>query len=387
MLLSTSLVAWRVDARRGQNSNEGPARRESEIIKLVREHFYNSKIAEKWAAKHEHFAKEARDEASFSLLAKRALADLATSHTGYYDKHDPEYYALLSIFSSIFKSPPVEPDSPGADLTPDNIVRVIFAGGPAEKAGLRRGDKIVTADGKPFHRIDSFRGRSGKSVALDVIRHAKADPIMIQLTPRRIDPKKEWLEAQIAGSRIIDRKGKKIGYVPMFSGSGEAFEETLRLTFNEKLRPADALVIDFRNGFGGCNPSFVNLFTREPPALRFVDRAGNEEVNDAQWRKPVVLLINRGSRSGKEAVAYALKKHNLATLVGERTAGAVVGGRLFKLGDDAIMYLAVSDVRVDGVRLEGVGVEPDVAVPDELPFADGRDPQLEKALDVAAEAR
>jgi carboxyl-terminal processing protease len=70
--------------------------------------------------------------------------------------------------------------------------------------------------------------------------------------------------------------------------------------------------------------------------------------------------------------------------VGERTAGAVVGGRLFKLADDAIMYLAVSDVRVDGARLEGVGVEPDVAVADDLPFADGRDPQLEKAVDLAA---
>jgi carboxyl-terminal processing protease len=340
-----------------------------------------------WAATHEHFAKEARDEPTFSMRAKRALADLATSHTGYYDRHDPEYYALLSIFVRILKAPPVVPDSPGADLTRDNFVRIVFAEGPADKAGLKRGDKIVSADGRPFHRVDSFQGRSGKVVSLGVQRHENAKLLTIQLRPRTIDPKKEWLEAQVAGSRIIARNGRKIGYVPMFSGSGEEFEETLRQTLNEDLHDADAVVIDFRDGFGGCNPSLVNLFTREPPVLRFVDRTGQEEVNDLQWRKPVVLLINGGSRSGKEAVAHALKKHKLATLVGERTAGAVVGGRLFRLGNDAVMYLAVSDVRVDGERLEGVGVEPDVPVSDHLPFADGRDPQLEKALEVAAEER
>ena len=48
------------------------------------------------------------------------------------------------------------------------------------------------------------------------------------------------------------------------------------------------------------------------------------------------------------------------------------------------MYLAVADVRVDGERLEGVGVAPDVEVADQLPFADGADPQLDKAIDVAA---
>ena len=104
---------------------------------------------------------------------------------------------------------------------------------------------------------------------------------------------------------------------------------------------------------------------------------------DGQWRKPVFVLINGGSRSGKEIVAYSIRKHRLGTLVGQRTAGAVLGGRCFHLSDHSLLYLAVNDVRVDGERLEGRGVEPDVVVPDALLYADGADPQLEKALELA----
>src|SRR5262249_24577352 len=102
------------------------------------------------------------------------------------------------------------------------------------------------------------------------------------------------------------------------------------------------------------------------------------------WRKPLLVLINGGSRSGKELIAFAIQKQRRGALVGERTAGAVVAGSLFPLSDKSLLYLAVLDVRVEGKRLEGVGVAPDVAVPDDLPYAAGADPQLEKALSLAA---
>jgi hypothetical protein len=59
-------------------------------------------------------------------------------------------------------------------------------------------------------------------------------------------------------------------------------------------------------------------------------------------------------------------------------------GRPFVLQDGSLLMLAVSDVLVDGERLEGVGVDPDIVVPRELPYSAGRDPQLEAALDEAA---
>ena len=102
------------------------------------------------------------------------------------------------------------------------------------------------------------------------------------------------------------------------------------------------------------------------------------------WRRPLVLLVNGGSRSGKEIVASMLQKQRLAVLVGARTAGAVMTGRIFLLSDGALLYLAIGDVLVDGQRLEGAGVVPDVEVPDALEFAQGGDAQLDRALAVAA---
>jgi carboxyl-terminal processing protease len=54
------------------------------------------------------------------------------------------------------------------------------------------------------------------------------------------------------------------------------------------------------------------------------------------------------------------------------------------LRDGSLLMIAVADVQVDGERLEGIGVEPDLAVPRDLPYSAGRDPQLEAALTEAA---
>ena len=109
-----------------------------------------------------------------------------------------------------------------------------------------------------------------------------------------------------------------------------------------------------------------------------------EQVFDSQWRGALYILINGGTRSGKEAVSYALQRHRRAILVGTRTAGAAMGGRCFLLSDRSLLYMAVTDFRVDGERLEGVGVPPDVQVPDTLDYAAGADPQWDKALALAA---
>jgi len=91
-------------------------------------------------------------------------------------------------------------------------------------------------------------------------------------------------------------------------------------------------------------------------------------------------MVNAGSRSGKEGIAYAVKEHHLATLVGERTGGSVLPGSLFCLEDGAVLYLAVGSLTVDGERLEGRGVTPDKEVPFDVRYAAGRDPQLEEAM-------
>jgi carboxyl-terminal processing protease len=354
-----------------------------EIVRLVRANFYDRQVAEAWAAKNAAYAAAADSELKFSALTKRVLADLRASHTGFYTGREPEYYSLLGIYGRSLHAGDGEFVSGGMDVTPDHFVRVVFAGSPAARAGIRRGDKIVTASGREFDPIASFQGRAGVPVDLAVQREPGKPPIRILLSPRRIKPRLEWMEAQKKGARLITRYGKTIAYVPMFSCVGDEYADALKEQLNTELRDAEALILDFRNGWGGCSPDFVNLFNQTPAILTFTAPDGKMRRMDMQWRKPLYLLINGGSRSGKEAVAYSIKKHRLGTLVGTTTARAVVAGRCFLLSDRSLLLLAVEDVRVDGERLEGRGVEPDVLVPDSLQYAGGADPQLEKAIDLA----
>lgn len=90
--------------------------------------------------------------------------------------------------------------------------------------------------------------------------------------------------------------------------------------------------------------------------------SGKRTTTTLYYTKPVVALINGGVRSGKELVAFSLKRSGRAKLVGERTAGAVSAGKLFPIDSRTALYLAVAHVDVDGVTLEGKGIDPDVEV-------------------------
>jgi carboxyl-terminal processing protease len=358
-----------------------------EIETLVRQKFYDAARGERWASENAGYAAKIQDAETFHRETRRRLATLGASHTEYYFSDDPGYRDLLSIFEPVLHRGG-EGESLGlaaAEREDGWYVLLIFAGGPAETAGLRRGDRLVAADGEPFHPVRSLRGKAGRAVKLEIQSSRNEPPRTITITPRTIDPKKEWLEAQIAGSRVIERNRHRIGYVPVWSCAGVEVEETLREALAEKLASAEALVLDLRGGWGGCDPALVGLFDPAVPDLTRIDREGKSMVFASAWRKPLVVLIDGGSRSGKEVVAWALQKHRRAVLIGKRTAGAVLAGQPFLLADGSLFFLAVQDIRVDGERLEGVGVTPDVAVAAELPYAANRDPQLERALDVAVD--
>lgn len=359
-----------------------------EIVETVRRDFLDPERAARWATANAGYAEGLASEQAFARETRRRLAELATSHTSYYRPDDLGHHELLSIFAPVLKQP-AEVASLG--LHPVEAggawhVGRVFAGGPAAEAGLSRGDRVEAVDGEPFHPRRSLEGRAGEAVTLTVRRRPDEPARTVSAVPREVDPAEEWLEAQKAGTRIVERAGRKIAYAPMWSCAGDQYLEALREAVAGPLKDADALVVDFRGGWGGCNPELVALFDPAVPALERIDREGERSVYLPTWRKPLVILVDRGTRSGKEMVSRALQRHGRATLVGEPTAGAVVAGRPYLLSDGSLLFLAVEDVRVDGERLEGTGVAPDVEVAAPLPWAAGEDPQLERALELAAEA-
>jgi len=257
----------------------------------------------------------------------------------------------------------------------------VFDEGPAQKAGLLLGDEVVAADGKPLSPVASFENRQGASVELTV-RHARnGTPTKLTVVPRTSHPHDAFKDALRTSARIIDASGVRIAYVHVWSWTGEAMQQELKAAItrlNEKA-PA-AYILDIRDGWGGAAPDFLEIFQKDVPILVSKNRAGQEFRIDSKIRVPAVLLVNGGSRSGKETIAYGVKKHGLAKLVGEPTAGAMLPGSPFCLPDGGLLYLASATNTVDGESLEGRGVVPDVQVPFDVRYAAGRDPQVEAAI-------
>jgi carboxyl-terminal processing protease len=79
--------------------------------------------------------------------------------------------------------------------------------------------------------------------------------------------------------------------------------------------------------------------------MQVTDRNGASELANVKWRKPVAMLVNGGTRSGKEILAYGFKKYQLGEVIGSRTEGAVLAATAFLIGG-GLLLLAVQDVRV-----------------------------------------
>lgn len=368
-----------------------------QVWQEVNDNFFDPKFnGIDWNAKRDQYrnrVKSAQSIEEASVIINQMLAELNTSHTHFYSKLEPAYYQLLGIFNDRGFSKQIKKvfpdgkiDYPGIGIFTKEINKKIFVSAildnsPAAKAGLKVGDQILAVDSKPYQPIQSFINTPVKIS----IQRTPEKVIELTVISKKLDPNTIFLEAMKDSVKIIERNTKKIGYVHIWSYAGDKYQELL---VNEiaygKLKNADSLILDLRDGWGGADPNYLNIFTEKVPVLTKIGRDKIKQDLDFQWRKPVVMLVNEGSRSGKEILAYGFKKYKLGTLIGTKTAGAVVGGSPFLLSDGNLLYLAVIDVLVDGERLEGKGVIPDLEVPFNLEYAQGKDPQLEKSIEVLA---
>jgi len=212
-------------------------------------------------------------------------------------------------------------------------------------------------------------------------REFQGQPISIDVTPQVLHPNDTYLAAMKNGARLIEKDGRKLAYVHIWSYARRDYQDLLEELVDGKFKDADGLIWDLRDGWGGGQPYYLDIFNARSPTLTFKERDGSGTVN-ARWRKPVVLIVNGGSRSAKEILAYGFKKYGYGEVVGTKTAGAVLAGRAFIQSNGNLLLIAVSDVTVDGERLEGVGVSPDYEVPFDIRYAKGADPQLAKAIEV-----
>lgn len=381
---------------------ETPAKIFGEVWQTVNDNFYDSQFnGVDWKELKEKYQTQitkATSQEEAANIINEMLAELKTSHTRFYTPLDPGYYQVLGIFvpripdlqqelKKIFPQGKIEYSGIGIftkDINGKTFVSGVLDGSPAANAGLLVGDRIISVEGRPFKPVQSFEGKAGQNVKMQIERSLNTQQ-EITVTPKMLDGITMFIDAMKASTQIIERDGKKIGYVHIWSYAGDQYQEELESElFYGRLRQADALVLDLRDGWGGAPLSALNIYTARGPSVTSIRRDGRRGIDIAHWDKPVVMIVNEGSRSAKEILAYGFQHYDIGSVVGTKTAGAVVAGSPFLMSDSSLLYLAVADVYVDGnQRLEGKGITPDVIVPFSPEYTQGADPQKQRAIEVA----
>lgn len=338
---------------------------------IVRKHFVDARVASTtWpeAVKaHRRNIVSSRNLAQLADKMNALIKTLNMSHCQFLTPNDETYYFLRSLFgqSDRRRAPPVVFTGAivgGVNCAPRQV-RYVLDGSPAGLSGLQPGDEILAVDGKPFIGQLSFADTAGRTVKLHVLRDHQ--PLELALKPVLKDVYSAYVEAIEKSARLIKTADGTLGYVHLWTG-GERAHEVFEDLLGGKLNATAGLILDLRDGYGANFFNDLDYFYRPPnayPATTTTTRSGKKRTAILYYDKPVVALINGGVRSGKELLAFSFKRSGRARLVGERTAGAVVGGRLFPLDHRTALYLAVACGDVGGVVLEGKGVEPDVLVP------------------------
>lgn len=375
-----------------------------QVWQTVNDNFYDPNFnGVDWKSMRQQYQAQAQNASSREAKAaviNQMLSQLKTSHTRLYIPEEPAYYELLGIFQPRLPEfqTQLQPFFPDGTITYSGIgiytktinnkvyIRAMLEGSPAAEAGLKIGDQLLSADGQPFHPIRSFADKVGQTVQLVIQRAPSPDSQQtVEVRPKQFDAVTMFLEVQRNSIEIIKQQNRDIGYVHVWSYANEQGQQQLE---NEllygRLKDVDALILDLRGGWGGTPATVLNFYTgRGPSITSIVPRQDMQTTTHSHWYKPVVMVVNEDSRSAKEILAFGFQQYKIGTVVGSKTVGAVVAGQPFLMSDGSVLYVAVADVLVDGTRLEGVGVTPDVIVPFSLEYAAGNDPQKQRAIEIA----
>lgn len=362
----------------------------SKVDKIVRENFFDKKVAtEVWPRalkEHSEGILASKDLIEFGRRINALIGVLNSSHCGLYTHNDDAFYFLRSLFGTLG----AKHKQPAYDFTGMGIggvkclpsqIRYVLDGSPASEAQLMVGDIIQKVNGRPYSGHVNFLGTAGTAVTLVIKRGSQT--LVRYLTPVFTTPRAGFVDAIEASAEVLEYSDCKIGYIHLWSGIGES-EVRFKDVVHQNLNEVDGFILDLRDGYGALGVDAVDWLYRPTSGMQnLMNRLqdGSKYMWQVGFHQPVIAIINGGSRSGKELVALQLKKSGRGLLVGENTAGAMVGGTYFAIDKKTCLYLATVDVEVDGERLEGVGVSPNIHVKYEY-NKPGIDAQFDAAVEM-----
>ncbi len=261
---------------------------------------------------------------------------------------------------------------------------------PAQKAGLRAGDKVLKINGESTaemsidEAVSKMRGKKGTDVKLTVFRNDdenKTKEITVTRDVIKVD------------SVTFEMKNG----IPYFKVVRFGEDTANRFKQLSKKIPQDApgVIIDLRNNPGGYLSAAIEMGDLMIPKGKVIviekDKGGKEEkfyskgYNNILQKKNIIILINQGSASASEILSGALRENrDDVTLVGMKSFGKGSVQEFIDLpGGSATKITVAKWLTPKGEQISGKGIEPDIKV--ELTnddYENNRDPQLKKAMEL-----
>ena len=241
-----------------------------------------------------------------------------------------------------------------------------FIGSPAEKVGIKIGDKITKVDDKdilPLTASDTvklLKGKEGTKVNVEVIRSGKKEPLKFTMTRAKI--KLEMVE-----SKMLDNN---IGYLSLLRFGNHVGEEVQKAIKDLQDKGMKGLILDLRLNPGGSlqeAQDISSLLVKENLIVSLKYKNGQERKYNRTLKNmgdfPLVVLINKGSASASEIVTGAIKDYKRGTIIGEKTFGKGIVQQVIPLKtDDAIKLTIAQYFTPKGNYIHEKGIEPDIKV-------------------------
>ncbi len=275
-------------------------------------------------------------------------------------------------------------------MGPNGIVTVIapLKGTPAERAGIRTGDGIISINGTSTEGMSTdeavklIRGEVGTKVDLIVLRDGSTLPISVTRAVIEV-PTIDYSLDSATGIYTIALYSFTETSPALFAKAVDAFRAS----------GSTKLIVDLRGNPGGYLHAAIDMASRFLPKGAVVvteDYQGKREgeahrslgLGGVPSGTKVVVLIDRGSASASEILAGALKDNGAATLIGTRSFGKGSVQELIDIDDGALKITVARWLTPSGVSISDGGLTPDIDVnrtPEDATA--GKDPQKARAIE------